>query len=279
VIAAFAGDHFIVEPLIANWKARSAEIADLRQKISQGEALIEHKDALREHWSDMRRRSLPTDGAKAEIEMQTAVGNWTKAASVVVSDIKPRWTENDETGGQLEVRLSASGKLPDLARFLYELEHDPISIRLDDVEIRARDDKGKELLLETRFTASCSISKPRRKSCDAPHPPNPCGDGVINCAAHPRAAAADNDANTSSTGFNAFKLVIERNIFDPNRSPNTPRKKSKKKKRQHPLLSISTCWALLFLLNAASRLSMAFRHHNFQRNPWYDNYAMAHHAD
>jgi hypothetical protein len=151
-LAIFAGDRFILEPLAAGWQARGARIAQLEQSLAAGETLLDRQDTIAERWTAMRERSLPADTADTESKVLAAVGRWAGASRLNVTSRKPRWFLDADGANQLEVRVSASGDLGAITRFLYELERDRLALQLEDVEIKARDDSGAQLTLETRFT-------------------------------------------------------------------------------------------------------------------------------
>ena len=152
-IAAFAGDRFIVGPLVGAWKARNERIASLEQMVATGEQLLERREAITQRWDEMRARSLPADAADAENRVLNAVGDWAIASRLNVVALKPRQLlDNAQVFSGLEVRVSANGTLESVARFLYELERSPLPLRVENVEIRARDNNGADLSLETLFT-------------------------------------------------------------------------------------------------------------------------------
>jgi hypothetical protein len=47
----------------------------------------------------------------------------------------------------LECRLDATGTMSNLSRFLFEVENSPMALRVDAVELNARDDGGQKLAL------------------------------------------------------------------------------------------------------------------------------------
>jgi len=113
------GERLILRPLLSPWKERNAEIERLQQQLSSSEILLDRRDSIRERWEDMQKRSLPANKGAAENIALNAVGVWARESGLSVTGMKPRWIENDEAGDQLEVRVSASGQLRSVARFLY----------------------------------------------------------------------------------------------------------------------------------------------------------------
>ena len=47
----------------------------------------------------------------------------------------------------LECRVDASGSLATVSRFLYEIESDPIALKVDALELSAKDTEGQQLTL------------------------------------------------------------------------------------------------------------------------------------
>ena len=61
----------------------------------------------------------------------------------------------------LECRADAFGSIQSLARFLYELERDPLALKVDELEITARDSEGQQLSLSVRFSGLLLTANPR----------------------------------------------------------------------------------------------------------------------
>lgn len=151
-IGALAVDHFVLSPIVAGWKARSARIAKLQQDLEKGELLLSREAALDERWREMLGRSLPASGAAAENQMLSSLGRWASSTDLDISDLRPRWINEKDQPPRLEIRLSANGSLDALRGFLYEVEATPLALRVEQVAVRARDDNGRDLGLETRIS-------------------------------------------------------------------------------------------------------------------------------
>ncbi len=67
--------------------------------------------------------------------------------------IKPLWKHGaTDAYSLLECRLDATGTLPALSRFLYELEKSPLAMHAESVELVSRDDTGQRLTLSLTIT-------------------------------------------------------------------------------------------------------------------------------
>jgi hypothetical protein len=82
--------------------------------------------------------------ASAERKLLEAFQRWADRSNISVSSIQPtKRTEEDHIS--LECRANASGNVGALARFLYEIERDPMALRVENLEITSRDENGRTL--------------------------------------------------------------------------------------------------------------------------------------
>jgi Tfp pilus assembly protein PilO len=136
----------VFTPLVKNWQARSAEIAKLRKDVREGRSLIERGPRLETQWKEMQTQSLPRDPAQAEQDLISAFDRWGRASSVELASIKPQWKRGaNDRYSLLECRVDANGSLAALARFVHEVEKSPLALRVETVELGARDNNGQKL--------------------------------------------------------------------------------------------------------------------------------------
>ena len=151
-VALLASDKLLVTPLTGLWKEHARRISELRDNLDKGTALLAREQAIRDRWTSMQKSALPTDVSAAESKVLTAVERWTRASGITFTSIKPQWKQNGDDYKTLECRVDATGDMESMARFVYELERDPLALRVEDLELSARDDGGQKLSLGVRFT-------------------------------------------------------------------------------------------------------------------------------
>jgi hypothetical protein len=146
VVALLAGDRLLYSPLSRSWKARGARVVELKKSVTQGAQLVEREASLRAKWDRMRTNTLSGEVSGAENQMLKAFDRWSQESRIGISSIKPqkRTTDDFET---MECRVEAFGSLPALSRFLYEIEQDPLALKVEVVEVAARDTAGEQLTL------------------------------------------------------------------------------------------------------------------------------------
>jgi hypothetical protein len=154
LIGLFAAERLVLSPLLLQpWKEQGERIALLREQIERGQLLLDRDVAIRERWTEMQRSDLPPNTSEAENELLKAIARWTANSRVSLTSLTPLWRNHEEGFQTLECRATATGSQAALGRFLYELETDPLAVRLETCEITARDDKGQQLTMNARFTA------------------------------------------------------------------------------------------------------------------------------
>ena len=147
VVAIWAGDKLAFTPLTKLWKQRVTQIADLRKSVNQGTQLLERKNGIRNRWDLMRTNTLPAENSVAENQVLRAFDRWSQDSRISITSIKPQWKHNADDYVTLECRVDAFGSLATLTRFLYDVEKDPLALRVEAVEITSRDNDGQQLSL------------------------------------------------------------------------------------------------------------------------------------
>ena len=145
--ALLIGNSLIYEPLANLWSARAAQIKDLRTKVRDGKLLVRREASIHSHWNDMLSNSLPPNTSQAEQQVVRALDGWSRGSGAEISSIMPQWKNDSTNYVTLNCRVEASGSLGTLSRFLYDIEKGPAALRLDSVELSARDPAGQQLTL------------------------------------------------------------------------------------------------------------------------------------
>jgi hypothetical protein len=158
-IAILAGDRFVLGPLANLWKERSARIVELKANLAKGTLLLDRGEAMEQRWQEMKDRSLPHEMPATESRVLTAVSEWAGESRLNVTSVKPRWLAEEEGSKTIEFRLGATGSLDSVARFLYAMETDPMSLKVEKIEISSHDPRGNALGVDIRFTGSVIMEK------------------------------------------------------------------------------------------------------------------------
>jgi hypothetical protein len=141
-------DRLVFTPLGNIWQAHDAEIAQLHRSIANGKAVIKRAEQTKRTWIEMQGGTLAKEVAQAEQDLISSFDLWGKASNIELGSINPQWKRGaTDRYSLLECRLDATGSLPALSRFMYELELSPLALRVDSLELTTRDENGKKIAL------------------------------------------------------------------------------------------------------------------------------------
>jgi hypothetical protein len=146
-VAFLVSDKLILSPLTKSWKARAARIVELRKSVTQGTQLLEREQAIRSRWESMRTNTLPSESSVAENQVLKAFDRWSQESQISITSIKTQGKRNADDYMTLECHVDGFGNLSTITRFLYNIENDPMALRVESVEISARDNDGQQLAL------------------------------------------------------------------------------------------------------------------------------------
>ena len=151
-VALLASDRVIFSPLKDHWKARAERIAELKKNVNQGTLLLQREQAVRSRWNGMRTNALPNNLSAAESEVFKAIDRWSDESRISISSRKPQWRRDSDDYMTLECRIDALGSMSALTRFLYEVEKDPLALKVESMDITARDNDGQQLSLALQIS-------------------------------------------------------------------------------------------------------------------------------
>jgi hypothetical protein len=148
IVGVFVADKMILAPIAEAWRTRSTALAQLRKSIDQGNMLLQREKLTRDRWNQIRSSTLPVNASQAEKEMLNAFEKWSADSQVSISSIRPQWKKGvTDDYSLLECRVDASGSLPVVAKFLYNIESSPLAVKMETVELTTRDNNGEQIAL------------------------------------------------------------------------------------------------------------------------------------
>lgn len=146
VVALFAGDKVVYSPLKSFWQARALEIKRLRVDIARGLATIKNERTIHGNWDQMKSNTLPNNQSAALEKISKSFHDWAEESGASLNGVTPQWKDTDEYK-TVVCRVDASGTLWMLCRFIYDIEKDPMGLRLESVDFSSRDNTGQKMTL------------------------------------------------------------------------------------------------------------------------------------
>lgn len=152
VVGLFVLNYFVLDVFTGHWEEQGKRIDTLREQVKRGHALMEREAATRERWAEMQRTDLPPEVSQAENDVFKGVNRWVRDSKIALTSLTPQWRTHDEGYETLECRAVANGDQDSLGRLIYDLETDPLPVRLEECEFSTRDKTGRQLTLNLRFS-------------------------------------------------------------------------------------------------------------------------------
>ncbi len=147
MVGLFVADKLVFSPLLRSWDQRSKHVITLKEAVREGTETLKRERALREQWDAMRTNTLAGAKPEAESQMLKAFERWSQAGGVSVSSIRPQWKEAEDDYRTLECRADVAGSLSAITRFLFQIERDPLGVKVDSLELTTRNTEGSQLAL------------------------------------------------------------------------------------------------------------------------------------
>ena len=158
-VVLLAGNSLVISPLMASWNARDKQLKDMQKQFSEGKRQIARDRDVRAQWENIRVNALPDDKSKAEGKVLDAFDRWANQSTIAVNGNRLTWKDGELSRNRqveyrtLECRVDATGSLPNLTKFLFEIEKDPIGMKVESIEVTSRDEGGQYLQLALQVSA------------------------------------------------------------------------------------------------------------------------------
>ena len=151
VVALYAAGYLVFSPLLNIWNGRATRITELRKNIERANQMIQREKlpgpSIGRRWQQMTNNALPNNASAAEQKVFKAIDGWAQESGVSIAAVTPQWKHDSDDYMTFECRVDAAGDLGKLSRFLYSVERDPMALKLELVELGARDKDGQQLSL------------------------------------------------------------------------------------------------------------------------------------
>ena len=158
-VVLFIADRLVITPLTNFWKDSSTKVAELSKQVDDGTSLIQREQAIRRRWQEMQKNMLPENTSLAEQQILKAFDTWARGSRATITAITPQWKQGSDDYVTLECRVDASGDLETLSRLLYDVEKDPMALKLQSLELSSHSDNGQQMTLALQVSGLVLTSR------------------------------------------------------------------------------------------------------------------------
>ena len=118
-----------------------------QKELNDGRKLFrENKDVAR-LWNGMGGGKLKRDPSEAQSQIQNNIEAWAAESRLPLQSVKPERTEKEKGYMRLTMRVSGTGNMEQIGRFLHRIQTATIPARITDMTLTARKENTDDMSL------------------------------------------------------------------------------------------------------------------------------------
>ncbi len=157
VIFALLLDQVLLSPMFKRLSDANLAIEDYQSSLREANNLFDSDIAASRRWKELAGTGLKADASAAEGQLLDRVREAAQNAGLSVQSLKPDRSERVNGFYRITLRVSATGSMSRMTRFLHNLQTSKIPLRMSDLQVSARkegtDDLALQLGVSTIFDA------------------------------------------------------------------------------------------------------------------------------
>ncbi|MGC4034215.1 MAG: hypothetical protein QM754_21255 [Tepidisphaeraceae bacterium] len=146
-VGLLALDQYLLQPMFDRLSSADALIEQHQTELNDAETLMQTRNRAKRKWNETAKKSIMTDASSAEQQMAVRVSELAERANLKLSTSKAEKGERTRGFDVWGDKRTATGNMQQIGRFLYELQHTDIPIRVTDLNITSRKDATDDLTL------------------------------------------------------------------------------------------------------------------------------------
>jgi Tfp pilus assembly protein PilO len=157
-VGIFGLNYFFVDPLLASRSELDKKIAEKTDEARKEKKLIDESRNKATTWASMQNNGLRRkDASEAEAPVLSSIRDWAQDAGMVLSAVKPERSEKEKDFQKLTFRATGSGRMSQIAWFLWRIQTSPIPVKVSDLQLSAHKEGTDELTLQIGISTACLL--------------------------------------------------------------------------------------------------------------------------
>ena len=148
----FVVNRFVVEPVQVKLDELEAQRQQLLGDLSEAELLIGNHRRMQAKWKAILSHGLRSD-TEAESRVLSALRQWSGAAGLALSSIKPERISSDRGLQEMIFTVAGKGTLDSVARFLWQIETAALPVKIKDMQLGSSSELGDSMSLQLHLSA------------------------------------------------------------------------------------------------------------------------------
>ncbi|MFI4859629.1 MAG: hypothetical protein ACIAXF_02990 [Phycisphaerales bacterium JB063] len=145
----------VVTPVLNAFDRVGEETAALETKLNEARVLVDNQALIEKRWAGYRRAGLRSDEYSARRRTQESITQWSAASRLNIKHLEAANNpvrDDDERFDEITFRMSATGSIHSLQRFLERVSMSPFPLRIVDCSITNRREDEEDLDLSLTLT-------------------------------------------------------------------------------------------------------------------------------
>lgn len=151
-VGLFVAVKFVVDPVQAKRDKLESQRQQLLGDLNEAELLIGNHVRMRRKWNEMLSDGLRND-TEAESRILTALGEWSGAANMALSSIRPERVSSNRGLQEMIFTVAGKGSLESVARFLWQIETAVLPVKIKDMQLGSSSEAGDSMSLQLHLSA------------------------------------------------------------------------------------------------------------------------------
>lgn len=151
-IGLFVAVKFVVDPVQARLDEMESQRQQLLGDLNEADMLIENHARMQRKWNAMLSDGLRND-AQAEGRILEALREWSGAANMALSSIRPERISSDRGLQEMIFTVAGKGTLDSVARFMWQIETAALPVKIKDMQLGSSSEAGDSMSLQLHLSA------------------------------------------------------------------------------------------------------------------------------
>jgi hypothetical protein len=133
-------NSIVIEPLQSRNASLNSDIAAAQNELERTSRLFDTSKSARREWASMAGTALYPDRPRAESQILNHVREWAQEAGISLNSQKPERDEKEKEFQRITFRVTASGTMSQVGRFLHRIQTATIPVRITDLQLSSHRD-------------------------------------------------------------------------------------------------------------------------------------------
>jgi Tfp pilus assembly protein PilO len=142
-LALLGVNHLVVSPLLERRDELDAKVSNAQLEVEKNGRLFATRKRLTKEWNQLIGQGLPPD----ETRVLQDLGRWAQESGMNLPTVNPSRPEREKDFYKLTIRLTGTGGISQIGRFLDRIETASVPLRITDVTITSRREGTDDLQL------------------------------------------------------------------------------------------------------------------------------------